>query len=97
MGKFAIGDTVVALRDMVQGNRGILRGTTGVVVYTAENDYTLGVSWDVTPNQSLFHDCGGRCPHGTGYYIYGDNMRLLTKVTPDPIVESEMKLEDLIL
>ena len=39
---------------------------TGVVCEILD-DYTIGVHWDIS--KSYYHDCGGKCPDGFGYYI----------------------------
>lgn len=80
--KFQIGDRVVLISESADfscgGNEELPRGSTGTVCDVAGN--RIGVDWDGYNNG---HDCDGRLPSDSGWYVDADELELIFKVDED--------------
>lgn len=67
MGKFSIGDRVMAVVDCPADNDSIHAGDTGTICSECGEDNWLGVCWDSPID--FGHGCDGHCEYGLGWRV----------------------------
>ena len=86
--KFQIGDRVVLISEYADihhfQNTYLPQGSTGTVCYVKE--HRVGVDWDGFTDG---HDCDGRLPGNSGYYVDDDELDLIFKIDEDSSIDIE--------
>ena len=89
--KFQIGDRVVLISEYADfswgGNVELPRGSTGAVCDVDRN--RIGVDWDGYNNG---HNCDGRLPSNSGWYVNADELELIPKVDEDSSIDISVLL-----
>ena len=89
--KFQIGDRVILVSEYADfsccRNEELPRGSTGTVCDVSGN--RIGVNWDGYNNG---HNCDGRLPSNSGWYVDADELELIFEVDEDSSVDIESLL-----
>lgn len=67
MGKFHVGDRVVAITEHPDANPSIRIGYTGTVCVERDSFGRAGVRWDIKITNG--HSCGEHCEYGYGWFV----------------------------
>ena len=93
MGKFNVGDRVVAIVDSPADNKSIHAGDAGTVCRKQDGDGWLGVCWDNPVEDG--HECGGSCEHGHGWMVPEPELDFEPDDTEPPFQFNEYEFNNL--